>query len=147
MIPCHRTHSSGHQINKLIQEKYKIWVLVAWAYSYVAHLRPNHGAKTGKQVTSSTKWWLGENIVLRLMEYLTPVFSFDIFMDYYFTSFRLLIHLGVNNILATGVLNKNRLHKWQMHNHWKQTAAKKEAFHFEQRTSSKKAVYLWLEQQ
>ena len=111
MIPYHRTHSSGHRINKLIQEKYKIWVLVAWAYSYVAHLRPNHGAKTEKQVTSSTKWWLGENIVLRLMECLSPVFSFDIFMDYYFTSFRLLIHLGVKKILATGVLNKNRLHK------------------------------------
>ena len=30
-------------------------------------------------------------------------------MDNYFTSFRLLTHLGVNNIRATGVPNKNRL--------------------------------------
>ena len=45
------------------------------------------------------------------MECLTQTFSFNIFMDYYFTSFRLLIHLGVNKILATSVLNKNRLHK------------------------------------
>ena len=32
-------------------------------------------------------------------------------MGNYFTSFGLLTHLGVNNIWATGVLNKNRLHK------------------------------------
>ena len=60
-----------------------------------------------KQVASSTKWRLGEHIVLRLVECLTPTVSFDIFMDNYFTSFRLLTHLGVNNIRAD-VLNKNR---------------------------------------
>ena len=32
-------------------------------------------------------------------------------MDNYFTSFRLLTHLWVNNIRATGVLNKNRTRK------------------------------------
>ena len=32
-------------------------------------------------------------------------------MDNYFTSFRLLTYLGVNNIRATGMLNKNRLRK------------------------------------
>ena len=45
------------------------------------------------------------------MESLTPSVSFDIFMDNYFTSVRLLTHVGVNNIRATRVLNKNRLHK------------------------------------
>ena len=63
------------------------------------------------KVSSSTKWRLGENVVLRLMECLTLSVSFDIFMDNYFTSFRLLTQLGVNNILATPVLNKNRLGK------------------------------------
>ena len=48
--------------------------------------------------SSSTKWGLVENIVLRLMKYLTPSVSFDIFMDNYFISFRLLTPLGVNNI-------------------------------------------------
>ena len=33
-------------------------------------------------------------------------------MDNYFISSRLLKHLGVNNIQATGVVNKNWLHKW-----------------------------------
>ena len=32
-------------------------------------------------------------------------------MDNCFTSFRLFTHVGVNNIQATAVLNKNRLHK------------------------------------
>ena len=35
----------------------------------------------------------------------------DEYMNSYFTSFRLFMHLGVNNICATGVLNKNRLQK------------------------------------
>ena len=54
--------------------------------------------KERKTVASSTKWGLAENIVLRLMECLTPTFRFDLFSDNYFTSFRLLTHLGVNNI-------------------------------------------------
>ena len=41
---------------------------------------------------------IGENAVLRLMEYPTPTVSFDTIMDNYFTSFRLLTQLGVNNI-------------------------------------------------
>ena len=110
MIPCHGTHGSRHQINnKSIQEEYKIWVLVAEAYGYVVQLRLYKGAKKGKQVALSARWELGENLVLPLMECLSSTFSFD--MDNYFTSFCLLIHLGVNNIRATPVLNKNRLSK------------------------------------
>ena len=70
----------------------------------------------GKQSIVSTfiKCKLGENLVLQLMECLTASVSFEIFMDNYFTSFRLLTHLGVNNIRAT-----------QMHYHWGQADAKK----------------------
>ena len=50
------------------------------------------------KVSSFTKWRLRENIVLRLMECVTPSVSFDIFMDNYLTFFRLLTHLEVNNI-------------------------------------------------
>ena len=63
------------------------------------------------KVSYSTKWRLGENVVLRLMECLTPTVNFDIFMHNYFTSFHLLTCHGVNNIRATHVLNKNRLRK------------------------------------
>ena len=63
------------------------------------------------KVSSSIKWALGENVVLWLMVCLTPSVSFDIFMDNCFTSFRLLTHLGVNNIRTVRVLNKNRLRK------------------------------------
>ena len=66
-------------------------------------------------------------------------------MDYYFTTFSLLTHLGVSRILATGVLKKNKLHKCTIIGN--KQLQKKESFHFEQRTSNKKAVYLWLEQQ
>ena len=83
-------------------------VLVAETYNHVVPFRPYRGAKTGKQVASSTKWGLGENVDLQLLEYLISTFTFDIFMDTYFTSFPLLTHLGVNNVRATGVLNKIR---------------------------------------
>ena len=61
--------------------------------SYLVHYRPYQGTKKGKQVASSTKWGLGDNVVLRLMECLTPTVSFDLFMDNYFTSFRLFVCL------------------------------------------------------
>ena len=47
----------------------------------------------------------------------------DIFMDSYFTSFRLLTHLGFCNIRATGALNKNWLCKCTVI--WGKAAAKK----------------------
>ena len=90
------------------------------------------------KVSSSTKWRLGENVVLQLMICLAPTVSFDIFMDTYFTSFRLLTHLGVNNIRATRVLIKNRLSKSTIAED--KQLQKKERGHFEQCTSSKKAV-------
>ena len=75
---------------------------------------------------------------LRLMECFTPNVSFDIFMDNYFTSFRLLTLLGVNNILATRVLNKNMLRKCTIIGD--KQLQKKEHGHFKQRISSKKAM-------
>ena len=85
-----------------------------------------------------TKWRLGEKVVLRLMECLTPSVSFNIFMDNYFTSLRMLTHLGINNIRATLVLNKNRLHKCTIIGD--KQLQKKDHSHFVQHTSSKKAV-------
>ena len=48
------------------------------------------------------------------MECLTPTFSFDVFIDNYFRSFRLLTRLEANSIRATGVLNKNRIRKFMI---------------------------------
>ena len=117
--------------------------------AYLVHYRLYQGAKKGKQVASSTEWGLGENVVLRYvrcsMERSTPTVSFDIFMDNYFTSFRLLTHLGVNNIRTTDVLNKNRLRKCTTTG--EKQLQKKETFPLStvQRTSSKKGVSLvWL---
>ena len=58
-----------------------MWVLAAEAYDYVVQFRPYHGTKKEKQVAYSTKWGLGENVVLWLMEHLTLTFTFKIFMD------------------------------------------------------------------
>ena len=95
----------------MIQDEYKIWILVEEVYGCVVQFRPYQGAKKGKQVASSAKWKLGENIVLWLMDCLSPAFSFDMFMDNYFRSFCLLTYVGFNNIRATGMFSKNRLRK------------------------------------
>ena len=93
MIPCYRTHGSRQQINKSIQEEFKICVLVTEAYDYVVQFTPYQGAKKGKQFVSCTKWEIWKNVGLWLMECLTSTYNFDIFMDNYFTYFRLLTHL------------------------------------------------------
>ena len=61
--------------------------------SFLVHYRPYQGVKKGKQVASSTKWGLGDNIVLRLMECLTSTVSCHLFMANYFTSFHLFVSL------------------------------------------------------
>ena len=71
------------------------------------------------------------------MENLTPSVSFDKFIDNYLTFFRLITHLGINNIRATCVLNKNMLRKITGN---KLLQKKKKSVHFKQRTSSKKAA-------
>ena len=73
------------------------------------------------------------------MECLIPTFSFDIFVGNFFTSFRLFTRLRVNNIRATGVLDKNRLRKCILGT---SSCKKRESGHFKQRTSSKKPATL-----
>ena len=122
MIPCYRTHGSRQQVNnKKIQEEYKICVLAAKAYSYVFQFGPYQGAKKGKQVASSTKWGLGENVVLRMMECLTETFSFYIFKDNYFTSFDLLTHYELTTFEKQVCLTKMRYTKTLSlgRNNWK----------------------------
>ena len=53
--------------NKSIQEECKIWVLIAEAYGYVVQFKPYQGAKKGKQVASSAKWKLAENVAVQLL--------------------------------------------------------------------------------
>ena len=70
------------------------------------------------------------------MECLTPTVSFDLFIDNYFTSFRLFVlltHLRANNIRARGVFNKNRLRKYTIVGD--KRLPKKERGHFEQRNA------------
>ena len=76
------------------------------------------------------------------MKFLAPTASYDVFMDNYFTSFRFLTHLRVNNIQATDVLNENELRKCTIIGD-KQLQNKKKGtwpLWTAQRTSSKKAA-------
>ena len=86
--------------------------------------------------------------VLWLVECLTPTVSFDIFMNNYFTSFRLFTHLSVNNIRATCVLNKNRLPKctiiWDKHLQKKGTWPLWTA-HIKQKSSGTLTVVGWID--
>ena len=66
--------------------------------------------------------------------------SYHICMNHYFTFFCLPSRLGVNNIRATGVLNKNWLRECTIIGD--KQLQKKECSHFELRTSRKKAVQL-----
>ena len=43
--------------------------------SYLVHYRPYQVLKKGKQAASATKLGLGDNVVLRLMEWLTPTLA------------------------------------------------------------------------
>ena len=77
---------------------------------------------------------------------LSPYVSYHICVNNCFKPFCLLSHLGVNNIQATGMLNKNYLRKWTII--WDKQLLK-ETWPLEQRASSKKCsavltVVQWL---
>ena len=74
-----------------------------WLFS---SLQTIEGATKRKQTGSSTKWRSGGNVVLRLMECLTPTVSFDLFMNNYFTFFRLLT-------TKTWILSTEWIRMWQ----------------------------------
>ena len=86
------------------------------------------------------------------MERLPPAVSFDLFIDNYFTSFRLFVlltQLEVNNIRSRGVFNKSRLRKYTIIGD--KQLQKKERGHFEQRSAHQAKTLCnlcgWLEQQ
>ena len=91
---------------------------------YTVQFETYQGVKKENQVASSTKLGLRRKRCSAADEY----------MNNYFTSFRLLTRLGVNNICETGVLNKNRLRKRTAIGN--KQLQKKEHGHFEQRISS-----------
>ena len=90
------------------------------------------------KVSSFTNWRLGENIVLKLMKCLTPIVSFDIFMDNYLTSFVCLPTFELTTFKQHVCSTKNMLHKCTIIED--KEPQKKESGHFEQSTFSEKAV-------
>ena len=75
MIFCYRANGISQRINnKLVRVGYKILVMAEtyMTMTYEAY----QGVKKGKQVVSSTKWELGENVVLQLMECLPLIVKY-----------------------------------------------------------------------
>ena len=93
----------------------------AEACGYVAQFQSYQSVKKGKQVASFTKWGLGENIALQLMECLPPTVSYHLFMNNYLLTLRLLIHVGINKDSSNRSAQQKQV--TQMHCHWRQTAA------------------------
>ena len=70
------------------------------------------------KVSSSTEWRLGENVVLRSMECLTPTVKFNVF--------KTILHLFVSlSTLELTTFEQQVCSTTQMHYRWEQTAAKK----------------------
>ena len=108
VAPYFGAHGSHQKINnKPICVGYKILVLEN--SMDMLQFDPYQGAQTGKQIASKTRWGLDEMVLLCLMGSLLSKVNYDVFMDNYFTSFRLLMHLGAHDIRATVVLNKKNL--------------------------------------
>ena len=71
------------------------------------------------KVSSSTEWRLGENLVLRTVECLTPTFNVDIFIT--------ISHLFVCRPTVELTTFEQQVYSTtRLHCHWIQTAAKKE---------------------
>ena len=75
MIFCYRANGISQRINnKLVRVGYKILVM-AETYMNMT-FEAYQGVKKGKQIVSSTKWELGENVVLQLMECLPLIVKY-----------------------------------------------------------------------
>ncbi len=110
MVPYYGRNSSKQRIqNKPVRVGYKMWVM-AETSGYVIDFDPYQGAKGGKSAkATNTTWGLGEQVVLRAAEALPMDGAQHLFMDNFFTSFRLLKHLRDNGINATGTIRVNKL--------------------------------------
>lgn len=139
MLPYYGRHSSKQRIiGKPVRMGYKMWVL-ATSDGYVVQFEPYLGAKkTGGTRSSSVSWGLGEQVVLDLLEELPRETSYHIFMDNFFTSFRLLDHLFNNGIRATGVIRSNKLSKCPIES--SKSLEKKPRGFFDQRTDNSNSL-------
>jgi Transposase IS4 len=139
MLPYYGRHSSKQRImGKPIRMGYKMWVLAS-SDGYVLQFEPYQGAKKhGGTRSSSTSWGLGELVVLDLLEELPRESSYHIFIDNFFTSFRLLDHLRCNGIRATGVIRSNKLRQCPIES--TKSLEKKARGFFDQRTDNRNSL-------
>jgi hypothetical protein len=84
--------------------------VLASSDGHVVQFDPYQSAKkNGSTRSLASTWGLGELVVLDLLEKLPQSTSYHVYMDNFFTSFRLLSHLAKSNIQVTGVIRSNKL--------------------------------------
>ena len=106
MLPYFGKHGSKQRIaNKPIRMGYKMWVM-AESTGYVVQFEPYQGARHQSVRSSSINFGLGEQVVIDLFSELPSNVSYHVYLDNYFTSFRLLHYLAQNHVQATGVIRK-----------------------------------------
>ena len=99
MIPYNGTNDNSQRINNTSRSKwgYKIWFL-AETYDCVVQLLVVQGAEKEKQVTSFILMVIRRKRCFVTVKCLPLIISLHIRIENYFPSFRLLTHLGVNNV-------------------------------------------------
>ena len=134
MIPYYgRNNSKQRMQNKPVRVGYKQWVL-AESSGYVIQFDPYCGAKSGHSWHASpTSWGLAEKVVLSLCEALPQDKAQHVYMDNYFTSFRLLDYLAGHHIMATGTIRANKIRQCDIVE--PKQLEKEERGHYQQKTA------------
>lgn len=103
MVPYYGKHGAKQFIRgKPIRFGYKVWSINS-SLGYCVQLDPYQGAGT-----SIPELGLGGSVVVKLASVL-PLDNYVLYFDNFFTSLRLLHHLSVNGVKATGTVRANRI--------------------------------------
>ena len=107
MVPYFGRHPSKQFMrSKPVRFGYKLWSM-ATARGYVIQFEPYAGAKN--KTAEKLEYGLGGSVVLDLLSELPSSLPYHVAIDNFFTSVRLLEHLGGLGIEATGTIRQNRI--------------------------------------
>jgi len=107
MVPYFGRHTAKQFMrSKPVRFGYKLWTM-ATAGGYVIQFEPYAGAKN--KSAEKEEFGLGGSVVLDLLSELPPSSPYHVAVDNFFTSVKLLEHLGNLGIGATGTVRQNRI--------------------------------------
>ena len=107
MVPYFGRHPTKQFMrSKPVRFGYKLWCL-ATAGGYVIQFEPYAGAKN--KSADKAEFGLGGSVVLDLLSELPPSMPYHVTFDNFFTSVKLVEHLGSIGVGATGTIRQNRV--------------------------------------